>query len=121
PVAFRRGAFPRNPGRRCAAAAEAAAIAAFEIEFGRRDVGHLLKRDVLADQLLDRGDRLAVFGRRQGQRAAGSAGAPGAADAVDVILGVVWHVEIEDVAEALDIEAARRNVAGDEQPDRAVL
>ena len=48
---------------------------------------------------------------------AGQPGAAGAADAVDVVLGVGGHVEIEDVADRRDVEAARRHVAGDQQRD----
>ena len=47
-------------------ATSAAPIATGEIELGARNVCHLRERDLLADQLLDRGDRLAVFRRRQG-------------------------------------------------------
>ena len=72
-------------------------------------------------RLLDRLDEAAIFGCREGEGAALASGAAGAADAVDVILGVDRHVEIEDVRHALDVEAARRDVAGDEEPDLAVL
>ena len=51
-------------------------------------------------------------GRGQREGAALPAGAAGAADAVDIILGVVRHVEIEDVRQALDVEPARRDIAG---------
>ena len=49
-----------------------------------------------------------------------AAGAAGAADAVDVVLGVGRHVEVEDVAHRRDIEAARRDVAGDQELQLAV-
>ena len=70
--------------------------------------------DGLADQLLDRVDRLAVDGRDDGDGGAAQAGAAGAADAVDVIVGVMRHVEIEDVAHRRDVEAARGDVGGDQ-------
>src|SRR5437016_5551403 len=57
-------------------------------------------------------------------RASGSArpaGASGAADAVDVILGVVGHVKAEDMRQALDVETASRDIAGDEDADLASL
>ena len=47
-------------------------------------------------------------------------GAAGAADAVDVILGVDRHVEVEDVADVRDVEAARGDVRGDQQLQLAV-
>ena len=42
-------------------------------------------------------------------------GAAGAADAMHVVVGMVGHIEIEDVADVRNIEAARRYVGGDEQ------
>src|SRR5689334_20428972 len=50
-----------------------------------------------------------------------TAGAPSASDAMHVILGVHRHVEIEDVAEALDVEAARGNIAAHRQAGLALL
>ena len=99
----------------------------------RRGVGRVLARPAsvrtrggspahamrLADQLLDRGDRLAVGRRHDGDRGAGLAGAAGAADAVDVVVGVMRHVEIEDVADVRNVEAARGDVGGDQQLDLA--
>src|SRR5690606_25586320 len=68
-------------------------------------------RDLAADQLLDGGDVFAVGGGGERERAARHAGAAGAADAVDVILGVQRHVEQKDVAEPRDVEAPGRHVA----------
>ena len=36
----------------------------------------------------------------------------GAADAVDIVLGMDRHVVVEDVADVGDVEAARRDVRG---------
>ena len=63
---------------------------------------------------------LAVLGRRQREGAALAPGAAGAADAVDIVLGMDRHVEIEDVLQALDVEAARRDVAAHQKPDFVV-
>src|ERR1043166_8698961 len=49
------------------------------------------------------------------------AGAAGAADAVDIVLGHVRHVEVDDVRQPLDVEAARRDVGGDEHAQLVVL
>ena len=69
-----------------------------------------------ADQLLDRRDRLGVVGAGDdGDGHAGASGAAGAADAVHIIVGMDRHVEIVDVADVGDIEAARRHVGGDQQ------
>ena len=51
---------------------------------------------------------------------AGAAGAPGAPDAVDVGLGIVRHVVVDDVADALDVEPARGDVGGHDDLDLAV-
>src|SRR5262245_5513389 len=78
-------------------------------------------RNVAADQLDDGYDELAVIGRAQGEGATLAAGAAGAADAMDIVLGVYRHIEIEHMAHADDVEAAGRDVAGDQQRDLALL
>ena len=50
-----------------------------------------------------------------GEGFARASGAAGAADAVDVVLGMDRHVEIEDVADVGNVEAARGDVGCDEQ------
>ena len=42
------------------------------------------------------------------------AGARRAAAAVDVVVGRERHVEVDDVRDALDVDAARRDVGGDQ-------
>src|SRR3546814_19819014 len=75
----------------------------------------------LPGQFLDIGDILGVFGGHERIGRAGGARAPGAADAVDVIVGMPGRVEIEDVADALDVEPARGDVGGDEDVDLTAL
>src|SRR5438477_11878564 len=53
----------------------------------------------LTDQLLDGGDRLVVQRRDDGDRGSGPAGAAGAADTMDIIVRMMRHVEIENVAD----------------------
>ena len=48
-------------------------------------------------------------------------GAPGAADPVDVVLGLHREVEVDDDRELLDVEAARGDVGRDEDLDLAGL
>src|SRR5467141_1842733 len=91
----------------CAGAASPA-LTIFELCLG--DPGDDHHWDVPTDQLDDCRDGSAVFGYRQHQRPAEPAGASGAADAVDVILGVDWHGEAEDVAQAFDVQAAGRDI-----------
>src|SRR6185437_13115219 len=102
--------------RRGRTPAPAVAIFAF-VERGGGDAVYRDGRDIAADQLDDRGDILAVFRRGQHEGAAGATGAPGAADTVHIILGVIRHVEAEDVAQPGDIEPARGDVAGHQQPN----
>src|SRR5205814_4245669 len=102
-------------------ASAAAAVAALEIELGRAEIADAGGRDLLADQPLDRGDGLAVFRRRQHEGAALPPGPAGPADAMHIVFGVVRHIEAEDVRQALNIQPARRDVAGNQQPDFAVL
>ena len=54
-----------------------------------------------------------VFGRDQREGVAGALGAAGATDAVDVGVGRIRHVEVDDVRNALHIEAARGDIGGD--------
>src|SRR6516225_11199076 len=73
--------------------------------------------DGLSDQLLDRRDASAVGGRDDGDGGAAASGAPGAADAMNVIVGVVRDVEVEDVADGGNVEPARGDVGGNQQRD----
>ena len=73
--------------------------------------------DLVPGQFLDRRDRFGILGRRQGDRDALHPGAAGAADAMDIIVGLPRHVEIDDMADAFDVESARRDVGGDEDVD----
>ena len=66
----------------------------------------------LANQPLDGADGLAVDRRDDSDRSAAPARPAGAADTMNVIIRVMRHIEIEDVAHLRDIEAARRNVRG---------
>ncbi len=66
--------------------------------------------------------RSPLFVRRdEGEGLAGQLGARGAADAVDVVLGHQRHVEVHDVAERFDVDAARGDVGGDEHAVLAAL
>src|SRR6185437_2748970 len=85
-----------------AAAASVRCFLAFGEGFGA-DAANLDRRDLLADQLLDRLDETPVIGYRQGESAAFAPGAAGATEAIDVILDMDRHVEIEHVRHALDV------------------
>src|SRR6185437_1042425 len=97
----------------------APAGARFVLDVGPVGLQHdLLRR--LADQLQDLVQVAAVGGRDDHERLAGLAGPPGAADPVDIVVGVVRHVEVEDVADVGNVEAARGDVGGAEQLQRPV-
>ena len=85
---------------------------------GRRAGDLVHEGNRLADQLFDRGDGLGVVrSGDDGDRGAGAAGAAGAADAVHVVVGMDRHIEIIDVADVGNIEAAGSDVGGDQQRD----
>src|SRR5262245_31296423 len=101
-----------------------AIAAATAAAFFKRQLLHALDLNagnLAADQLDDGLNEFAVIRCRQSEGAALAPGAAGAADAVDIILGMDRHVEIEHMAHADDIEAAGRDVAGDQQRDLALL
>src|SRR5689334_11863242 len=102
-------------------AARPAAVRRLWVERRGGDAVDRKGRDGASDQSLDRGNVLAVLGRGEHEGAALPPGPAGAADPVHIIFGVVRHIEAEDVRQALDIEPARRDVAGDEEPDFVVL
>ena len=101
---------PRSPRRRGRSSAPSSSER-------RRVAG---QGDRHAGQRLDGGEVFLVAGRGQREGPAGAAGAAGAADAVDVVLGMDRDVEVEDVADVRDVEAARRDVGGDEERHLAV-
>ena len=64
--------------------------------------------------------RNAPLGRvAEGDRDAVGAGARGAADAVDIALRHVGQLEIDDMGDAVDVDAARRDVGRDQHADAA--
>src|SRR5215468_8238922 len=98
----------------------AAVLARTLAVFGRFGVDFVVALsawNLLADQLLDRGHRLGIERGDDGDRSAGAAGAARTADAVDVIVGMMRYVEIEDVADGGNVEAAGGDVRGDQQRD----
>src|SRR5262249_15231288 len=68
------------------------------------------RRNRHSDQLLDVAQVGALLGIAERDRDAVGAGAGGAADAVHVALGNVRQVVVDDVADAVDVDAARGDV-----------
>ena len=58
-------------------------------------------------------DHILVFIGDQSERVACALRAPRASDAMDVGVGGVGHVVVDDVRDAVNVETARRNVGGD--------
>src|SRR5690606_762848 len=73
---------------------------------------HLVERDL--GQPLDVAQIITLVLGAEADRHALAPGARGAADAVDVLLGHVGQLEVDHVADARDVDAARGDVGGDE-------
>ena len=80
-----------------------------------------LDRDRPPQEALDRAQEVDLVGAGQADRDPAGAGAGGAADPVDVVLGLRRELEVDDHRELLDVEAARGDVRGDEDLDLARL
>src|SRR6185437_10808479 len=76
-------------------------------------------RDALLDKLLDVAQEGALLAIAERDGDAVGAGSRGAADAVDIAFRHVRQVEIDDMGDAVDVDAARRYVGGDEDADLA--
>ncbi len=70
-------------------------------------------RHLLADEALDVANLASLLGRGEREGIADRRGAAGAADAVDVILGIRGNVVVDDVRHAGDVDAAGGDVRGD--------
>ena len=64
---------------------------------------------------------LEFVGTDQGDSLSGGAGPAGAADTVDVILGHIGQVHVDDLGQLLDIQPASSDIGGDQGADLAVL
>ena len=80
-------------------------------------IAHVVFGDCLSDQFYNRRKIFFVRARRQGEGVAFKPGAPGAADAVNIIFGVDRHVKIKNVTHADNVEAARGDIGSDQQGD----
>src|SRR5215472_1238427 len=109
-----------RPAAGLAGFAPAAAAAVLLLEADGGNAQDVDARDWLADQLLDGLDETPVVLAGKGEGMSLAAGPAGAADAMDIVLSMDRHVEIEDVAEPLDIEPAGRDIARDQDRDLAI-
>ena len=76
-------------------------------------------RDGLAEQSLDASQLFHFVGRDERDGCSAGTGSTGSADAVNIVLRLVRQLEVDDVWEILDVEAARRHVRGHENLDEA--
>ena len=74
----------------------------------------------MTDQLFNRDDGFLIERSNDGDRGAGASRASGAADAMDVVVGMVRDIEIEDVAGRRNVQAAGGNVGSDQQRNFAL-
>jgi hypothetical protein len=86
-----------------------------------REPRNLAAFDAPADQLLDRGEQRALVVRHERYGLASGAGAAGSPDAVDVILGHVRQIVVDDVRQLLDVEPPCRDVRCHQHAQLAVL
>ena len=74
-------------------------------------------RNRFADQLFYRGEEFSIFRGRQGQRPSRHARPAGTPNTMHIVLGVNGHVVKENMAQTLDIQAAGRDIATNQDLD----
>ena len=70
---------------------------------------------------LEGSDHIVVFRCDKRERVPGALGASRATDAVDISVGGVGHIVVDDVRDAVDVETARRNIGGDHDAEVSSL
>ncbi len=75
----------------------------------------------MSHDALESPDHVVVFGRDKCKSVTGALGAPRAADAMDVGVGGVGHVEVDDMRDAFNIEPAGGNIGGDHDVEVSTL
>src|SRR5690625_5170771 len=80
-----------------------------------------LPRDASAGVAVDIAEVIFFAAINEGDRFSGCFGAAGAAEAVDVIFGLVGRVEVDDVRDGIDVDAARSHVCCNEDVELALL
>ena len=74
----------------------------------------------MTDQLFNRDDGFLIERGNDRDCGAGASGASGTADAMDVVVGMMGNVKIEDMAGRGNVEAAGGNVGSDQQRNFAL-
>jgi len=87
----------------------------------RRRRGHPLPPDPGLEHPLDELELVGRGPRHERDRESLAAGPAGAADAVDIVLGVVGHVVVDHEAQVVHVDAAGGHVGGHEEGERPLL
>ena len=85
------------------------------MDLGEERRVHRLRRNAMADELLDLRQMHRVVLAAEADRVAEGAGTRRAADAMHVVLRVLRQVEVEDMAHFRNIQPAGSNIGSDEQ------
>src|SRR6185436_13290041 len=85
------------------------------------EIGNRHPRQTLLDRALNRTNIAFFFRRHERKRGAGGFRTRGASDAVDVVVGHRGNVEVDDVPEGGDVDAARGNDGRYQDPVLAAL
>ena len=78
------------------------------------EILQLHARDFLADESFDGKNVGCIFGNHDGKGVAAVFRAARAPDAMDVVLGMLRDVVVDDMADVRDVQSARGDVGGDE-------
>ena len=85
------------------------------------EAAHLADGEVPPEEPVDRPELILLVEGDEGHGEAGHPGSTRPSDAVDVVLGVVGDLEVDDHRQALDVEPASRDVGRHEDPDLSGL
>jgi hypothetical protein len=85
------------------------------------EIRHGDARQALPDRPLDRPQIPFLIRRHEREGLAGRLGAAGPADAMDVIVRDLRHVEIDDMSQGVDVDPAGRDVGRDQYGERSAL
>ena len=83
--------------------------------------GRLHRGNRLTGGFFDHSQHPHFAGRNEQNGYARPSGSPGAANAMNVSLGVIRNIVIDDVADSLHVQPPRRDIGGDHNIHRVVL
>ena len=77
--------------------------------------------DAAPDEFLQRAQSSPILRGHEANSVADGLGAAGSANAMHVVFGVQWEVEVDYMRNAVDVDTARGDVGGDEHANGAAL